>query len=232
MSVSAILGTVIGLVFVFALAALFCSAVTESISNIIQKRARYLLAGLRAMLDASPSPAATESTISARDGDKLHNLTRGVPSKGQRTAEHPADARKRIKQTIGTSVGDKPARQGDLAASLFAHPLINSLQTRRVGPNNSSRTIRNPQYIPPKLFAQVLIDTLLPDIQGRHRNRNVIREIGKAPDELPESFPAGKVSRRCWSRQVTTSAPSRRGSRIGTTHRWAAFPAGTSAGPR
>jgi hypothetical protein len=190
MSLSAILGTVIGLVFVFALAALFCSAVTESISNLLQKRARYLLTGLRAMLDGPPTPAAAESTISTRDGDELHNLTRGVRSKGEDTAKQPADSRERIKQTISTSGGKKPTQPGDLAASLFAHPLVNSLQTRRVGLKNSNRTIRNPQYIPPKLFAQALMDTLLPNIEGRHRNRNVLREVAKAVDELPESFPA------------------------------------------
>jgi hypothetical protein len=207
MSISAILGTVIGLVFVFALAALFCSAVTESISNLLQKRARYLLTGLRAMLDEAPStPITSQSQGAVRGGDDLHNLTRGLPPKGKNTAtgsstdpETPTGARDRIKQTMAGADNAKP---GDLTARLFKHPLINSLQTRRVvplpasmqgsfpGSNGGKRTLRNPQYIPPKLFAQALMDTLLPDTPGMQRSQSVLRQIEDAVDQLPETFPA------------------------------------------
>jgi hypothetical protein len=59
------------------LPALFCSAVVESISNILQKRARYLLSGLRAMLDEEPSrPSEANGRPRSSSGDKLHDLTR------------------------------------------------------------------------------------------------------------------------------------------------------------
>jgi hypothetical protein len=93
MSVSAFLGTVIGMVFVFALAALFCSAVVESISNVLQKRARYLLTGLRAMLDEDPKKAsAVAGQSETSSNNNLHNLTRGIEN-----GRTPADSLKRIK---------------------------------------------------------------------------------------------------------------------------------------
>jgi hypothetical protein len=50
---SPVLGTAVGLVLLFATTALLCSAITEALSNILQMRAKYLLTGMRAMLDAS-----------------------------------------------------------------------------------------------------------------------------------------------------------------------------------
>jgi hypothetical protein len=138
-----------------------------------------------------------------RGGDDLHNLTRGLPPRGKdTTAESPTSARDRINRTIAGTDEIKSARPGDLTASLFAHPLISSLQTRRVvplphskqgsfpGSEQGKRALRNPQYIPAKLFAQALMDTLLPDTPGSHRSRNVLRQIENAVHELPETFPA------------------------------------------
>jgi hypothetical protein len=208
MSVSAILGTVIGLVFVFALAALFCSAVIESISNLLQKRAKYLLTGLRAMLDEESKIPAELEPSSAPSGEELHDLTRGVVSKEEQRAaeqntvsagEQPT-ALTRIKETI-SATGEKSAKPGDLTQALYMHPLISSLQTQRVlllprilGKlrmiRNPQRVIRNPQYMPPKLFAQALIDTLLPDTTGSQASRSVLRQLEKSVERLPDTFPA------------------------------------------
>ena len=207
MSISAVLGTVIGLVFVFALAALFCSAIMESISNILQKRARYLLTGLRSMLDEEPSKLSVAATEpGAPSGDDLHDMTRGMAPTKQEGDRRPQDSLARIKQTISTTGGDKCARPGDLTNALFAHPLISSLQTQRVLPLHPSwlkpstwlrlhvirdpkRTLRNPQYLPSKIFAQALIDTLLPNIERGSRNRSILKQIENAVDELPTTFP-------------------------------------------
>src|SRR3954453_10883990 len=48
---SPVLGTAVGLVVLFATTALLCSGITESISKVFQMRAKYLLTGMRAMLD-------------------------------------------------------------------------------------------------------------------------------------------------------------------------------------
>jgi hypothetical protein len=247
MSISAVFGTVIGLVFIFALAALFCSAVVESISNLIQKRARYLLTGLRSMLDEEASKFAAPRTGSnAPSADDLHDLTRGMgqevsrdqaaaatkslvtaiteaPAQTAETeatgdatvqdsapqesadaqmragpaalpAEEPTDARRRIRRAINATSGESLVRPGDLTAALFEHPLISSLQTRRVLPvslswQRSNRVIRNPQYIPAKLFAQALIDTLLPDIRSGSNSRDFLTDIKNSVEKLPEGCP-------------------------------------------
>jgi len=54
---SPVLGTAVGLVLLFAATALLCSGITEALSNILQMRAKYLLTGMRAMLDASDRDA-------------------------------------------------------------------------------------------------------------------------------------------------------------------------------
>jgi hypothetical protein len=57
---SPLLGTAVGLVVLFATTALLCSAITESIANLLQMRGRYLLTGMRAMLDADENGQVAE----------------------------------------------------------------------------------------------------------------------------------------------------------------------------
>ena len=58
---SPLLGTAVGLALLFATTALLCSGVTESISSIFQMRSRYLLTGIRAMLDAAELDSSSAS---------------------------------------------------------------------------------------------------------------------------------------------------------------------------
>ena len=55
-----VLDTAIGLSFVFFLAALGCSALVEFVSNVTKKRAKFLLRGLRDLLD-TPIDEQTEA---------------------------------------------------------------------------------------------------------------------------------------------------------------------------
>jgi hypothetical protein len=66
MSVGAALEAVIGLVFLFGVIALLCSAVCEAIANLLQMRAKYLLRGLRTMLDST----VTGTTSPLRGGGR------------------------------------------------------------------------------------------------------------------------------------------------------------------
>lgn len=183
MSVSAVLGTAIGLVFVFGLVSLFCSAVTESVSNLVEKRARYLLTGLRSMLDQETSNGGV-ATVAARrqapaqeapSADELHQ-----------EAKDPTRTSEAATQVMSPDLTVQP---GNLTLALFGHPLIRSLQTRRL----RLRTVRNPQYIPPRLFAQALVDTLLPQAtppNGQATGKNVLRELDEAVNRLDDRFPA------------------------------------------
>jgi hypothetical protein len=179
MSVSAVLGTVIGLVFIFALVSLFCSAVTESVSNFIEKRARYLITGLRSMLDqeTSNSDINADSTeqrpmANAPSSDTLHE-----------DAKDPVKTAEAITQV---KKPDMTVQPGNLTLGLFGHPLIRSLHTRKFRPRANGR-VRNPQYIPPKLFAQALVDTLLPDVtpgDGQASDKDVLKELDAAVNRL------------------------------------------------
>ena len=51
MTDSAVLNTVVGLVFLFYALALLCSGLVEMIANWVKKRAKYLLRGIRDLLD-------------------------------------------------------------------------------------------------------------------------------------------------------------------------------------
>lgn len=51
MTDSAVLNTVLGLVFLFYALALLCSGLVEMIANWVKKRAKYLLRGIRDLID-------------------------------------------------------------------------------------------------------------------------------------------------------------------------------------
>jgi hypothetical protein len=183
MSVSAVLGTVIGLVFVFALVSLFCSALTESISNVTEKRARYLLTGLRSMLDQE-----TSNDDVATGGERPQAATTSAPS-SDTLHEEAKDAARTSEAAAQVSSPDSTVEPGNLTLGLFGHPLIRSLQTRRV----RTGRVRNPQYIPPRIFAQALVDTLLPRVTppgGQAGDKNVLRELDEAVSRLDDRFPA------------------------------------------
>jgi hypothetical protein len=194
MSVSAVLGTVIGLVFVFALVSLFCSALTEFVSNQTERRARYLLTGLRSMLDQEEAKgrAKTPKRRKAAGDAQTRSLADDAPSPDDlhRKAKVPAETDEAAEHVRELEVATKP---GDLTLGLFGHPLIRSLQTRRVRPG-ANGAIRNPQYIPPKLFAQALVDTLLPKATprdgGEANDKNLLNALHAAVIGLDDRFPA------------------------------------------
>jgi hypothetical protein len=206
MSFSAVLGTGIGLVFVFALIALFCSGITEAFANLIQKRAQFLLAGLRSMLDqheaqpAAEGPGRTDTkalfekartaTETAKAAAKVDAVVAGAaaPPPGRPTGtEQPVEA------------GAPEPANNDLTLALFNHPLIKSLHTRRIlwFRRGATGPIRNPQYIEPGIFVRALIDTLLPEAAPpvgpdtpAETDRSLLNQLHAAVHGLPPAFPA------------------------------------------
>ena len=83
---SPLLGAAVGLVLLFATTSLLCSGITESLSNLFQMRAKYLLTGLRAMLDG---PETRPGEGKATD-KQLHEDVKNP----QRTAGAVAEMRK------------------------------------------------------------------------------------------------------------------------------------------
>jgi hypothetical protein len=180
MTIPAALSTIIATVFVFGLLSLFCSALTETASNLLEKRARYLLTGLRSMLDEPESSAPTQDKQSAArpTPDKMHDMVK------QPDIANGAADRVRALVTAVEKDDPRPALQnGDLTVALFGHPLIRSLQVRRVRPKKKGE-VRNPQYLPPKLFARALIDTLMPRPAQGASDADVLKALSKVVNAL------------------------------------------------
>ena len=191
MSLPAALGTLLGLVFVFALVALFCSAVTETISTWLEKRAKYLLTGIRSMLDQGQAAASKDGAPSP---DALHEnvkVTKATEDAAERVAKVVASA----DPQAGSGNTSEHPKPGDLTMALFDHPLIRSLQTRRVNIRRDGQ-VRNPQYIPSGIFAQALIDTLLPKQEARSTaatarpDKDVLAALARSVSTLDPRFPA------------------------------------------
>jgi hypothetical protein len=205
MSVSAVLGTGLGLVFVFALVALFCSGVTEAFANLIQKRAQYLLTGLRSMLDqheASPATGAPGRTDTKELFEKARTDTETAEAAakvGAVVAEAALTPEPRPASDQSVEAGTPEPAKNDLTLALFDHPLIKSLRTRRIVWFGRRETgpLRSPQYIEPRIFARALIDTLLPESAPppgpdapAETDRSLLDQLHTTVHHLPRTFPA------------------------------------------
>jgi len=162
MTGSAVVDTVLGLVFTFYALALLCSGLVELVANWARKRAKYLLLGLRdlledpALVDWSRSPVhpvANARTELTRYGRALFApLTpSGVPP---RTA---------------ISVDD-----------VMGHALVQPFRHS----TSLGRPTRNPSYLPSEVFAGSLVDLLTP---GAAPQTVTIEDVQAGIDALRDS---------------------------------------------
>jgi hypothetical protein len=186
---SPLLGTAVGLVLLFATTALLCSGITESVSNIFQMRAKYLLTGIRAMLDAPQEPGGTKTATGGG--------TTAATGGGTTTAGGAYDLNEKVKDRAATddalkevrrlTPSDSPPSNPILTAALFASPLLRSLQSRRI---NGVGKLRNPQYVSGRTFAKALVDLLVPaDPQGAVPVSVEIGKLRTAVQKLPTDLP-------------------------------------------
>ena len=154
---SAVFETVFGLVFVFYATAVICSGAVEAWANVIKKRSKYLLRGLRDLLDGQAAPAQPPATQRMLDrvlpAEPNAELTmysnalvaapkQGIPATGAPT---PGDS------PSGPTEDSSPA---PLLDELMAHPLVQPY--KHTTPTGKVR--RNPAYLPATVFAKALID--------------------------------------------------------------------------
>jgi hypothetical protein len=172
MSGSPVLGAAVGLVLLFATTSLLCSGITESLSNLFQMRARYLLTGLRSMLDDPETYAGA-----SKDVDKqVHEAVKDP----QRTKNAVSE----LRQTAAPSAAGS-ADVGVVTTALFDSPLLTSLQSRRVRPFGKG-TVRNPQYVSAQTFVRALVDLLVPsDPDGAVPATVDIAALAAAVQQLP-----------------------------------------------
>jgi hypothetical protein len=147
---SAVLSTALGLIALFAVTSVLCSGVTEALSNFSQMRAKYLLTGLRAMLDQAEVRSGADKAAKKALNDEVQ-----APATTQYAA---AAIKNRIRDGQSQLPGSHP-----FTLALFDSQFVKSLQTRRVGVLRNGR-LRNPQYLSHTTFVRALIDLLLPDL--------------------------------------------------------------------
>lgn len=178
---SPLLGAAVGLVLLFATTSLLCSGITETLSNLFQMRAKYLLTGLRAILDG---PETHPGEGKATD-KQLHEAVK----KPECTAGAVATMRKAGGATATADPTTDAAQPITDAAvvtkALFDSPLLASMQSRRVRPFGTG-SVRNPQYVSAQMFARALIDLLVPSEPDGNVPAVVdIKALAAAVDKLP-----------------------------------------------
>ena len=118
---SPVLGTAVGLVLLFATTALLCSGVTEWLSNLLQLRAKYLLTGMRALLDAPEKPNRTTK-------DRKNTLHDRVKDPDQTKV-----AVRKVREQMATTSPVRGMPAAPMTTALWRSPVLTALQSRRVG---------------------------------------------------------------------------------------------------
>jgi hypothetical protein len=192
---SAVLETAIGLVLLFALLSLFCSAICEALSSFLQMRAKYLLSGLRLMLDRPAAGAATRPLGEGGSASPDDLVARpdlpasdaGLAAQASRPEDTAAAAKAVNDLALSSGSPEQVVDKGGMTVALFGHPLLQSLQTPK-GARRAIGRVRMPSYISPQMFSRALMDTLVPDADG-HTSLDTVRTT---VENLPDGLPAKK----------------------------------------
>jgi hypothetical protein len=138
---SSILDVAVGLVFVFLIMSLICSAASEGIESFVKQRAKNLEKGIRELLGDLPSQGA-----SGTPGDAVApNPAADPQAAGQN--QPPANA----------AAANKPSADApqDFVYALYNHGLINALYRGKYGETPLTKL---PSYIPSANFALAVLE--------------------------------------------------------------------------
>jgi hypothetical protein len=171
---SPVLNTGVGLALLFTVMALVCSGITECLSNVLQLRAKYLLTGVRAMLDAPERTVGRDRT----------EADRSLPDR----VKDPSATRAAVRAVHEPAALTSPSGP-ILTCALFDDPLLTSLQSRRVGFFRKGR-LRNPQYVASRTFSSAVTNLLVPAVpEDQLPTTLTIDKIRKAVQNLPLYLP-------------------------------------------
>jgi hypothetical protein len=196
MPTSAVLDTAIGLVLFFFTVAVVCSAAVESSANLLRKRAKYLLRGLRDLLDGA-QPAAGTPTVTGPPAAGVRAATRRVYTAVEQERALYQRALDSSPETTGTGTGTgvgtsdttRPQEGGlDWTTRVTAHPLVDPFKQSRP---EGGKT-RNPAYLPAAAFAAALLDEIIADPTRETSIETVRDAVHRLPDSVP--FKAALVS--------------------------------------
>jgi hypothetical protein len=209
---TAVLDTAIGLAFMFFLVALFCSAAVEAVANFFKKRAKYLLRGLRDLLDTphgiAPPPevplaaaggdtqpaavsdaqpvalsAAQPGGTQSRAGAAVATAARNVQE--QVYKKFPAASEENQLYRTSLTASSTDAAGLPWVTQVMGHALVAPFKQSRA---KGGRT-RNPAYLPARTFATTLVDLLVPDADGE----TSLTQVRKAVVDLPAAVPFRKA---------------------------------------
>lgn len=165
-----IFDTALGLCFIYFAAALFASGFVEFVANLVKKRAKILLLGLRDML--SPPTQAVEASFGRRTWSALSTLARNL-------------SKERELYAASLAAGTNPSADRAITPErILGHSLVRSLKQARA----DGTATRVPSYAPGDIVARALVDIVgsLPqgDVEHARGNGNqVFRIVENVPDE-------------------------------------------------
>ena len=145
---SATLDVIFGLVFVFYALALICAGAVEWIATRMKKRSKYLIRGIRDLVDDGKT-----SAMARRDWMK--------PAFWVDQAQRERTTYQATLQAgnVPAASAQQPASPESTLEAIMGHPLIAAF--KQTTPDGT--VTKNPSYLPGSTFAQVIIDLLTPD---------------------------------------------------------------------
>lgn len=170
---TAVLDTTAGLAFMFFLVALTCSALVEFVANLVKKRSKYLLRGLRDLLETPGDLAGPP----------------GLAEKVKALASNASDERALYHNALRADASNPETGSAPTATAVMGHPLVRPFKQSGAGGVQN----RNPSYLPAKTFAAALVDLLVPNAQGQ-TTLDEIRQAVLALDPSSTPFKGALVA--------------------------------------
>jgi hypothetical protein len=185
---SSTLEVAIGLIFVYLLLSLICSAANEIIATNSKRRAKILERGVRNLL--------TDPALDRKIQEKFKAREQLLP-KDPALPENPAQAKKKSPPMERFELWLRKMREGEglrqeddgptLGSIFYDHPLIKTLYQ----PRWFLIRERKPAYIPASTFARALLDIMTPVELGEGKSR-----IDGIRETVVNSLPANSSVRR------------------------------------
>ena len=168
MTDSAVLDTVLGLVFLFYALALLCSGLVEMIANWVKKRAKYLLLGIQDLLGnvvAVDMPASEKRRLEEMPATAPTLLLNGMVEHRRYDAmlhapvpEPPGEPATAVPSEAGVGLAtEQPLHRDKMTlADVMGHPLVQPFRHA----TSLGKPTRNPSYLPSSVFSRTIVDLL------------------------------------------------------------------------
>lgn len=177
---STILELAIGVIFIYLMLSLICSAANEFLAANTKRRSWMLEQGVRnLLLDSNLNKRLTPNALKEKRIEiSAAPVAKGAPAAGEGAGGAAAEAAKAEEEAQSTRNVDEGA--ATLSNIFYAHPLIKSLYQPRWF---RLKEEKKPAYIPARTFALTLLDIITPEQPGRSKT---IADVRAAVEKLPQ----------------------------------------------